>query len=40
MKILITFMLGSFFGVWVMCCMVAAGRADEQIEKKNEDRTD
>lgn len=39
-KIAVAFALGTQFGMAIMCCLAAAGRADRDIEQKNRDKTD
>lgn len=41
LKIIIAFTVGTVFGVTVMCCCMAAGRADRMVEKElNDDKAD
>lgn len=40
LKLIIAFSIGTVFGVAVMCCCAAAGRADKDMEEHYEYETD
>lgn len=40
LKLFIAFTLGTAFGVAIICCCIAAGKEDRELEQPNTDNTD
>ena len=35
--IIIAFIIGAIFGIFIMCCLIAAGKADKEGEESDND---